>query len=174
MTSISRRLAGSALAGAATGARSSTGLAALTLATRPGASSQPDRFLSRPWVKVIAGLAGGLEYALDKLPSGPSRLAPPGLAARLAGAAGSGAVIARRDPAEPGGPEAPATLTETASCAATAVTTALVSAWLGLHWRGWAADRFGHDWIGAVLEDLITLTLAATAVTTLDPARVKA
>jgi uncharacterized membrane protein len=174
VTSLSRRLAGSALAGAATGARSFTGPAALTLATRPGASAQPDRVLGWPWVKVIAGLAGAQEYALDKLPSGPSRLAPPGLASRLAGAAGSGVIIARRDPGEPGEPDAPVTAAETASCAATAVTAALATAWLGLHWRGWAAAQFGHDWIGAVLEDLTTLTLAATAVTILDPARAKA
>jgi len=177
VTSLSRRVAGSALAGAATGARSFTGLAALTLATRPGASTQPDRALGRPWVKVIAGLAGAQEYALDKLPSGPSRLAPPGLASRLAGAAGSGVIIARRDPGQPGepdGPGAPATPAETGSCAAAAVTAALATAWLGLHWRGWAAAQFGHAWIGAVLEDLTTLALAATAVTILDPARAKA
>lgn len=174
MTSLSRRLAGSALAGAASGARSFTGPAALTLATRRGASAQPDRFLGRGGVKVAAGLLGAMEYGLDKLPSGPSRLAPPGLASRLAGAAGSGVIIARRDPAQPDEPDAPATPAETAYCAAAAVTAALATAWLGLHWRGWAAAQFGHDWIGAVIEDLTTLTLAATAVTTLDPARVKA
>jgi uncharacterized membrane protein len=174
VTSLSRRLAGSALAGAASGARSFTGPAALTLATRRGASAQPDRFLGRGGVKVAAGLLGAMEYGLDKLPSGPSRLAPPGLASRLAGAAGSGVIIARRDPAQPDEPDAPATPAETAYCAAAAVTAALATAWLGLHWRGWAAAQFGHDWIGAVIEDLTTLTLAATAVTTLDPARVKA
>jgi uncharacterized membrane protein len=177
VSSLSRRLAGSALAGAASGARSFTGPAALTLATRRGASAQPDRFLGRGGVKVAAGLLGAMEYGLDKLPSGPSRLAPPGLASRLAGAAGSGVIIARRDPGqpdEPGEPDAPVTAAETASCAAAAVTAALATAWLGLHWRGWAAAQFGHDWIGAVIEDLTTLTLAATAVTILDPARVKA
>ncbi|HEY0718591.1 MAG TPA: hypothetical protein VGD68_13305, partial [Streptosporangiaceae bacterium] len=86
MTGWSWRLASSALAGAASGARSATGLAALTLATRADAPGQPDRLLARPWVKAVAGLLASQEYVVDKLPAAPSRLEPPGLAARLAGA----------------------------------------------------------------------------------------
>jgi uncharacterized membrane protein len=136
-----------ALAGAATGSRSLTGLAALTLATPSDAGRQPDRTLGRPWVKAVAGLAATTEIALDKLPQAPSRLAPPGLAGRLAAAAASGVVIARRTP----GDGSPAQL---AGC---------VAASLGSRWRAWAAARLGHDWIGAGLEDAAAVTLATLA-----------
>jgi uncharacterized membrane protein len=61
-----------ALAGTATGARSFTGLAALTLATPPGSATQPDRALSRPWVKGLVTLAAAQELVMDKLPQAPS------------------------------------------------------------------------------------------------------
>ncbi len=163
MTGLSRRLAGSALAGAASGARSFTGVAALTLATRPGAPGQPDRFLGRPWIKAAAGVLAAQEYVLDKLPNTPSRLAPPGLAG-LAGAAASAVIIARREPG------APATSAEMASCAVAGLGAAVATAWLGLQWRTWAKARFGQDWIGAGVEDAATLTLAATAVFTQEAA----
>ena len=165
MTALPRRLAGSALAGAASGARSLTGVAALTLATRPGAPGQPDRFLGRPWVKATAGVLAAQEYVLDKLPSTPSRLAPAGLAGRLAGAAASAVIIARREPG------APATSAETASCAAAGLGAAVATAWLGVRWRTWAKARFGQDWIGAGLEDVATLTVAVTVAFTAAGAR---
>jgi uncharacterized membrane protein len=145
-----------ALAGAATGSRSLTGLAALTLATRGDAGAQPDRTLGRPWVKAVAGLAATTEIALDKLPKAPSRLAPPGLGSRLAAAAASGVVIARRTP----GDDSPAQL---AGCVAASVGAALATTWLGSRWRSWAAARFGHDWFGAGLEDAAALSLATLA-----------
>jgi uncharacterized membrane protein len=157
VTSLGRRLAGSALAGAASGARSATGLAALTLATRPGAASLPDRVLGRPWVKAAVGVLAGPEYVVDKLPATPSRLTPAGLAPRLAGAAVSGVVIARREP------DAVTAAGPAACCAVIGLGAAVATAWLGWHWRAWAAARLGHDWIGAGLEDVTTLTLAATA-----------
>jgi len=73
-----------ALAGAATGARSFTGLAALTLATPPGSATQPDRALSLPWVKGLVTLAAAQELVMDKLPQAPSRLGVMGLGARVA------------------------------------------------------------------------------------------
>ena len=73
-----------ALAGAATGARSFTGLAALTLATPPGSAAQPDRALSLPWVKGLVTLAAAQELVMDKLPQAPSRLGVMGLGARVA------------------------------------------------------------------------------------------
>jgi uncharacterized membrane protein len=118
-----------ALAGAASGSRSLTGLAALILATPGDAKRQPDRTLGRPWVKAVAGLAATAEISADKLPAAPSRLNPPGLASRLAGAVGA----------------------------------ALATTWLGTRWRAWAAARFGHDWIGAVMEDATAVTLATVA-----------
>lgn len=157
MTSLSRRLAGSALAGAASGARSATGMAALTLATRPGASAQPDRVLGRPWVKTAAGVLAAPEYVVDKLPVVPSRLGAAGLAPRLAAAAVAGVVIARREP------DAVTAPVLAACCAVTGLGAAAATAWLGSRWRAWATARLGHDWIGAGLEDVTALTLAAAA-----------
>jgi uncharacterized membrane protein len=145
-----------ALAGAAAGSRSLTGLAALILATPGDAKRQPDRALGRPWVKAVAGLAATGEIAADKLPNAPSRLSPPGLGSRLVAAAASGVVIARRAP----GDDSPAQL---AGCVAAGVGAALATSWLGSRWRAWAAERFGRDWIGAVMEDATAVTLASAA-----------
>jgi uncharacterized membrane protein len=175
-----RPLISSALAGAASGARSFTGLAGLALATRGDAQEQPDHTLARPWAKAVAGLLAATEIALDKLPNAPSRMAPPGLASRLAGAAASGVVIARRAPQDDSlagfpdqdgalapdtaaKPEAPASAAQLAACAVASTGAALATAWLGSRWRAWAAPQFGHDWIGAGLEDVAALTLAALA-----------
>jgi uncharacterized membrane protein len=155
---LTRSLVSSALAGAATGSRSMTGLAGLTLAGRPGAAAQPDRTLGRPWVKAIAALAAATEIGLDKLPAAPSRLAPPGLASRLAAAAAAGVVVARRGPEDAG----PA---EVAACVAAAAGTAIATAWLGVRWRAWASGRFGRDWIGASLEDATAISMATAAAT---------
>jgi uncharacterized membrane protein len=186
MTSLTRPLASATLAGAATGARSFTGLAALTLAARRDAGAQPDRTLGRPWVKAAASALAAQECVLDKLPAAPSRLKPPGLASRLAGAAVSGVVIARRagrDPVRPAdlpevpgvpGPQGisdpdaaaepePRITARLAACVLAAAGAATATAWAGTRWRAWASDRFGRDWIGAGLEDAVAVTLAAAA-----------
>jgi uncharacterized membrane protein len=153
-----RPLTSSALAGAATGSRSMTGVAGLTLAARAGAGAQPDRTLARPWVKATAALAAAGELAADQLPSAPSRLSPPGLASRVAAAAAAGVIIARRGPG-PGG------AAEVVACVAAAAGTAVATAWLGVKWRAWASDRFGRDWIGASLEDAVAIGVATAAAT---------
>jgi uncharacterized membrane protein len=188
MTGWSRPLASAALAGAATGARSFTGLAALTLAARRGAGARPDRTLARPWVKVAASALAAQECALDKVPGAPSRLAGPGLAARLAGAAAAAVIIARRawpdharpadvagaagdvgqrdipDPEAAPDPEPPGTSARMTACVLAAVGAAAATARAGTRWRTWAGDRLGHDWIAAGLEDAAALALAAAAV----------
>jgi uncharacterized membrane protein len=151
-------LTSSALAGAATGSRSMTGVAALTLATPPGAAAQPDRTLGRPWVKATAALAAAGEIAADQLPSAPSRLAPPGLASRVGAAAAAGVIIARRGPGDAGA-------AEVAACVAAATGTAVATTWLGVKWRAWASARFGRDWIGASLEDAAAIGTATAAAT---------
>jgi uncharacterized membrane protein len=186
MTSLSRSLASAALAGAATGARSFTGLAALALAARRDAGPQPDRTLARPWVKAAASALAAQECVLDKLPAAPSRLKLPGLASRLAGAAASGTVIARRAsrdqvrpddlpdvpgvPGPPGIPDPgaaaepePLVTARLAACLLAAVGAAAATAWAGPRWRSWASGRFGRDWIGAGLEDAAAVALAAAA-----------
>jgi uncharacterized membrane protein len=156
MTDLTRLISASALAGAATGARSLTALAALSLAAGPGAREQPDRILSRTGVKVTASLGALLEIVTDKLPVTPSRLQPPGLLPRIAGGAVCGVIISRR---APGG----STATVLTACALTGAGVAGASAWLGSQWRAFAAPRLGQDWIGALIEDAATVTLAAVA-----------
>jgi uncharacterized membrane protein len=167
----------SALAGAATGCRAFTGVAALTLATPSRPVTQPDRLLSRGWVKGLAALLAVQELALDKLPQAPSRLELPGLGMRCVSAATAGLIIARRPPeaagpgpaSRPGGEEAspPAfSPAGTVACAAVATAAALGASWLGATWRGWAADRTGRDFIAAGLEDILAAGLAGLSVRT--------
>jgi uncharacterized membrane protein len=167
MTDLIPLLGRSALAGAATGARSLTALAALSLAAGPGAREQPDRLLSRKGVKVTASLGAVQELVLDKLPVTPSRLKAPGLLPRIAVGAVCGVVISRR---APGGAPATAspgsTATASAVCAVTGAAAAGAAAWLGSQWRAFAAPRLGHDWIGALVEDAAAVTLAAVAART--------
>ncbi len=178
-----------ALAGAATGGRSGTGLAALALATPSRPATQPDVTLSRDWVKggVVAMALG--EIVADKLPMAPSRLEPAGLGFRCAAAAAAGLIVARRT-AETGGdaraypgepwnsldgaageavddadtrPALPSPA-QTVACVAVATAAAVGTSWLGARWRGWAAGRTGHDYIGAVLEDILTVAVAGLSL----------
>ena len=165
-----RTLGRAALTGAASGSRSVTGLAALTLATPAAAVGQPDRTLDRSWVKALVAAGALGELAGDKLPATPDRLSPRGLVGRVLLAALAGQVVARRAwPARPGdpGPADPdpaADLAGEAAVTAVAVATALAAAWLGSHWRRVATRHLGRDWPGAVLEDAAALSLAAAAV----------
>jgi uncharacterized membrane protein len=175
-------LAPAALAGAATGARTFTGLAALTLATPPGSVTQPDRSLGQTWVKGLITLAAVQELVMDKLPQAPSRLGPAGLGGRVAAGAAVGGVAVRRGPG-PGAvkPETPGTSAQSAdaelvatsgpapagaaiaAAVATAVAAAVGAAWLGSAWRKAAARRFGTDYAGAGIEDVVAISLAWAA-----------
>jgi uncharacterized membrane protein len=164
-----RTLARAALIGAATGSRSLTGMAALTLTAPAPAATQPDRTLRRSGVKALAALGALGELGADKLPATPDRLAPRGLAGRVLIAAVTGQIVARRRwpprPGDPGPPDQDAA-GESAAAAATAVAvgTALAAAWLGSRWRRVATRHLGRDWPGAVLEDAAALSLAWAAV----------
>jgi uncharacterized membrane protein len=167
-----------ALAGVATGARSFTGLAALTLATPAASARQPDRCLRRPWVKGLVTLAAVQELVMDKLPQVPSRLGVIGLGGRVTTAAAVGTVAARRGPGPAAvKPETPGTHTQSAdaelvatsgpasgavvaAAVATAVSAAVGAAWLGAAWRKVAAERFGTDYAGAGIEDVVAMSLA--------------
>jgi uncharacterized membrane protein len=167
-----------ALAGVATGARSFTGLAALTLATPAASARQPDRCLRRPWVKGLITLAAVQELVMDKLPQTPSRLGVIGLGGRVTTAAAVGTVAARRGPGPAVvKPETPGTHTQSAdaelvatsgpasgavvaAAVTTAVSAAMGAAWLGAAWRKVAAERFGTDYAGAGIEDVVAMSLA--------------
>ncbi len=168
-----------ALAGAASGARTFTGLAALTLATPAASARQPDRSLRRPWVKGLVTLAAVQELVMDKLPQTPSRLGVIGLGGRVTTAAAVGTVAAQRGPGpaavKPGTPGthaqgADAELAATsgparsgvvvAAAVMTAVSAAVGTAWLGAAWRKAAAERFGTDYAGAGIEDVVAMSLA--------------
>jgi uncharacterized membrane protein len=177
-----RMLARSALVGAATGSRSCTGLAALALSA-PAGLAQPDRALGVGWVKGLATVAAAQELVIDKLPGTPGRLSPAGLGARVVIGTAAGTIVARRQWPRPAGGPGPADSAEadgstnpgpvqagsagaagTAGAVAAAAAMAVAAAWLGAHWRQAATRHFGHDYPGAVIEDVAAMSLAWVAV----------
>lgn len=135
-----------ALAGAATGLRSTVGLAALIDARTAGLPA----LLTRPRARAAARLGVASELVLDKLPSTPSRLEPAGLAGRIVFAGVTGAVLAR-------GANQP--VLEAAVIASAA---AMASAKLGHDARAAAAQIF-PSFAVAVAEDGLAVGLAAAA-----------
>ncbi|HEY2284174.1 MAG TPA: hypothetical protein VGH88_00380 [Streptosporangiaceae bacterium] len=155
-------LARAALAGAATGSRSLTGLAAAALSAPAGAAAQPDATLRRGWVRGLAVSAALAELVTDQRPGTPSRLAPAGLAGRVVLGAATGAILARRA-GSPAGRTA-GDGAAVAAAAAVAAGTAVAAAWAGARWRAAAARRFGGDRPGALIEDAAALSVAALSV----------
>jgi len=139
-------LVSAALAGAATGLRSTTGIGALIETGSPGVPAP----LTMPVGRAVAGLAVGGELVVDKLPNTPSRLDPPGLVARVVLASAAGALIARA--AER--PMVPA--------AAVAAMAAVASARIGHDLRVVASRRV-PPLAAAVAEDVVALALAVGA-----------
>jgi len=155
-----------ALVGLATGARSVSGIAALSLFASADTGQQPDRTLGRTWVKALLGVAAVAELVGDKLPVTPSRLSPWQFGGRLAAGAAVGLILARR-PSEGALSRSPARVVmepvsarDTVATVAVAVSSAAVGTCLGAGWRGSAARRFGKDWVGAGIEDLAAVALA--------------
>jgi uncharacterized membrane protein len=148
----------SALAGAATGGRTFTGLAALTLSTPAPPVGQPDTVLAKPWVKALVGLIAAQELVIDKLPATPSRLRPAPLTVRTLTGAGTGTIVARRG--GPGGSGGPGGRPDVIGCALTAGVAAVAASWLGARWRQRAAPRLGSDFAAAALEDVAVFGLA--------------
>ena len=138
-----RYLEKAALAGAATGMRSTVAVGALISF---GASGLPDWMAGRV-AMVVAPMAVTGELVVDKLPSTPSRLAPQGLAGRAAFAALAGAVLAR-------GEEQPLL-----AGAAVASAAALASARVCHYLRTAASNRFAPCAVAAA-EDGLALGLA--------------
>ena len=146
MMSTPQLLARAAALGAATGLRSSVGLATLV-------ARRHDRslgVLSRPAAGPIAVLALGSELVIDKLPMTPSRLEPPGLASRVVFAAFAAAAFARSESEFP------------VPAAVLASAIALVAAKAGHDARA-ALGRRVPDVAVALAEDGVALGLAAFA-----------
>jgi uncharacterized membrane protein len=135
-----------ALAGAATGLRSTAGVGALVETGSPGVTGA---FAARP-VRVVAALGVTGELVVDKLPNTPSRLAPPGLLARVALGAVAGAVIAR------------ASRRRLVPAMVVAATAAVVSARVGHDLRAAASTRV-PPLAAAIGEDAIAIGLAVAA-----------
>lgn len=130
------------LAGAATGSRSMSALAACGV-TAP----QLPQVL-----RVGSVLAACGELVADKLPQTPSRLQPPAFAARLVLGAVAGWIVGGRGPAD------------RRVAAALGLTAAAASTVAGTRARGLLSDRLGSDLPGALGEDLTAITLAGLAV----------
>jgi uncharacterized membrane protein len=144
-------LARAAALGAASGGRSTAGITAVTLTSRPG-DPWPARYLGGTTAKVSAAFSALAEAVVDKLPGVPSRTAAPGLAPRVVFGATAGANAARRngstDPLVVGG------------AAALAGAASVAAAFAGTKARAIAAKRFGADLPGALAEDALVGMLA--------------
>lgn len=140
-----------ALLGAATGSRTTAGIAAVALSSRSKDGRTAGRLGSRPG-QTVAALAALGELVADKLPATPSRLDPPGLPMRMVSGAFAAAVLAQRRGVDSG-------LPAVVGCA-----TAGAVAYLGVRWRALATRRFGADIWGALIEDGVAAGLAVTAV----------
>ncbi|BCJ68737.1 hypothetical protein [Polymorphospora rubra] len=131
--------------GAATGGRSMTGLAAVTLTT-PGTSTR-----HRRRARIAALLAAAGEIVADKSPRTPSRLDPAPLAGRLGTGVLAAVLLARRNGSRP-------LIPVLLACAG--VVAASVA---GATWRAYASRR-GHPALAALAEDVVTVGLATAAV----------
>jgi uncharacterized membrane protein len=135
---------GSVLLGAASGARSQLGVATVVARSDP---SLPPLF-RRPWTRrlLLVGAAG--ELVMDKLPTTPSRLEPPGIAGRLAlGALAAGLFAQTRQAAW-------------LPAAAMGAASAAVAAKVGHDVRARLAQHVPDPAV-AVVEDALALGLAA-------------
>lgn len=90
--SFARHFVGVALLGAASGMRSTAGLASVVRARRKARAAG---VLGRPLAGPAALVAVGAELVVDKLPSTGSRLEPAGLAGRIGFAALAAGIVAR-------------------------------------------------------------------------------
>jgi len=142
-----RTVAGSVLLGAATGLRSQIAVATLIVRGDPNLPAA----LRSAWAPRVAVAAAGGELVADKLPSAPSRLAPPGLVARLAFGALAAGLRARTH----GGAVVPA--------AAVGAGAAVVAARLGHDIR--AGLSKGAPAIAATVEDELAVGLAIAGAT---------
>lgn len=134
--------------GAASGSRSTAGVTAVAFTSARGDRGALASGLGSTAGKAVTATAAAGELVADKLPSTPSRLAPPALGGRLVLGGIAAAAVARRDGHDPVLP----TLVAAAG--------ALGGSVLGSRFRALAAQRFGSDKPGAFLEDGVAALLA--------------
>jgi uncharacterized membrane protein len=134
--------------GAATGSRSSAGIAALSFTSRPAdGGAIVSRWGSRPG-SVVAGVLASGEVLLDKSAVVPPRTSSPGLLPRAALGATAASAVARREGHD-------GTLAGAIGLAA-----AVGASILGVQARAAAARRLGSDLPGALAEDVAAALLA--------------
>ena len=167
-----------ALLGAATGARSFTGVAAVAV-THRAQSTVLDRPLDVPAVRWGTIAAACLEDVVDKLPQTPSRATAAGLVPRAlaSGYLGAREAIRNQPTSSPIGAPATSmngsvrdgaqvapTVGRIAALATIAVGCSLLTALGGARWREFAAGRGNRFAIAAaVAEDLVAMTAALAA-----------
>ena len=128
--------------GAASGSRSTAGIAAVSFTSVRDDRGLAGRLGGRGG-GVLTGLLACGELVADKLPSTPSRTEPPALLPRAALGATSAAAVARRDGEDP-------TLAGLVGVGA-----ALGASVLGVRARAAASRRFGSDLPGSLAEDVV-------------------
>jgi uncharacterized membrane protein len=133
--------------GAATGSRSSAGLAAVAFTSSAADRGAVVSRLGSGAGTATVGALAATELVLDKRPSTPPRTAPPGLVPRAALGATTAAAVARRDGHD-------GSLAGVGGLAFALLTTVL-----GVRARAAAERRFGSDLPGALAEDVVAGTL---------------
>lgn len=133
--------------GASSGSRSTTGIAAVALISRPGDTGPVASRLGGRTGSVLSSAVAAAELVADKLPTVPSRLAPLGLIPRATLGATSAAVVAGRDGHDPTLP------------GLVGAVSAVGAAVLGVRLRAAAQARFGSDRPGALAEDVLAALL---------------
>jgi uncharacterized membrane protein len=142
-TSSKSPIGGSVLLGAASGLRGQIGVAAIAVRSDP---SLPP-ILRQPWTRRVLVAAALGELIVDKLPTTPSRLEPPGIAGRLVlGALAAGLFAQTRQ-----APWFPASGIGAAS--------AIMAAKIGHDLRAELAKQVPDPAV-AVVEDIVALSLA--------------
>jgi uncharacterized membrane protein len=141
-------LARSFALGIASGMRSSLGFAAPGLRAGRQTGFTP--------AIAVRGLGICGELVVDKLPQTPSRLTPPGLAARFASGAAGALQLASRTSASP---------KTRVAAVIVGVAGAAGGAYGGAAWRRAAAgsQQGRPDWQGAIAEDAVAVSLAFAA-----------
>jgi uncharacterized membrane protein len=147
MTRRGAPLLRAAALGAATGARSTAGIAALAFTSRSDDDGRIAGKLGSRAGRLGAAVSAAGELVADKLPVTPGRTGLPGLAPRVVLGATAAAGVAGR---EGDRPELPVLV---------AVGTALAAAFLGERLRGVVAGRLGSDLPGAFAEDVVAALL---------------